>query len=98
MRKDPDFFHLPFIVDYPPDYPIVNFIKQKDKKIRYKHIAATKSSEWEYEKEIRILKDNRDHETSKGNIKFKKEALTEIKFGLKTNPKDIETILKITQV
>jgi hypothetical protein len=49
----------------------------------------------EYEKEIRILKDTQNHGISRGNIKFNKESLVEIKFGLKTNPKDIETIMKI---
>jgi hypothetical protein len=95
ISKDEGFFAFPFIVDYPKEYPRVNFIREKDKRKRYKHMVATKSTEWEYEKEIRILKDTRDHGISRGNIKFNKESLVEIKFGLKTNPKDIETIMKI---
>ena len=96
ISKDHNFFALPFLVEYPIEYPKVNFIREKNTRVRYKHIIATKSVDWKYEEEVRILKDSRDHGKSRGNIKFNKESLIEIKFGLKTNPKDIETLVKIT--
>jgi len=95
ISKDNEFFSLPFVVDYPEFYPKTNFIREENRRIRYKRIIATKSVGWKYEEEIRILKDTRDHGQSRGNIKFNKESLREIKFGHRTNPKDIETIKKI---
>ena len=97
MTKDHNFFSLPFLVDYPQEYPRINFIREKSSRVRYKHIIATKSIDWKYEEEVRILKDTRDHGQSRGNIKFNKESLIEIKFGLRSSPKDIETIRKITE-
>lgn len=95
ISKDNNFFALPFVVDYPNEYPKINFIRERSPRVRYKHIIATKSIDWKYEQEVRIVRDIRDHGNSRGNIKFNKEALVEIKFGLRTNPKDIETIKKI---
>jgi hypothetical protein len=91
ISKDHNFFSLPFLVDYPS----LNFIKERNTRVRYKHIIATKSIDWKYEEEVRIVRDIRDHGNSRGNIKFNKSALIEIKFGLRTNPKDIETIKEI---
>lgn len=97
ITKDYDFFALPFLVDYTEKYPKLNFIREKNSRLKYKHIIATKSIDWEYEEEVRIVRDIRDHGNSRGLIKFNKEALIEIKFGLRTNPKDIETITKIVK-
>lgn len=95
IEKDKDFFWLPYIVEYPDTYPQINFVKEKDIHKRYKHIIAMKSKDWEYEQEIRIVRDKREQKDYRGNIKFKKEALTEIKFGYKTSDKIIEDTKKL---
>lgn len=95
ITKDHNFFALPYLVEYPEKYPTVNFIREKNSRLLYKHIIATKSIDWKYEEEVRVVRDIRDHGNSRGLIKFNKSALVEIKFGLRTNPKDIETITKI---
>jgi hypothetical protein len=94
IEKDKDFFWLPYIVEYPDTYPKINFVKEKDIHKRYKHVLAMKSKDWEYEQEVRIVRDRREQKDFRGNIKFKKEALTEIKFGYKTDNKTIEEIKK----
>lgn len=94
IDKDKDFFWLPYIVEYPDTYPKINFVKEKDIHKRYKHILAMKSKDWEYEQEVRVVRDKREQKEYRGNIKFKKEALTEIKFGYKTDDKTIEETKK----
>jgi len=92
IEKDNDFFWLLYIVEYPDTYPKINFVKDIHK--RYKHVLAMKSKDWEYEQEVRIVRDKREQKDFRGNIKFKKEALREIKFGYKTTDKTIEETKK----
>ena len=93
--KDPDYFKYPYNVEYPKDYPIVNFINEKNPHKRAKHMLATKSQDWVYEEEIRIVKDKQDHPKFRGNIKFKKDCLVSIKFGYKADSNDIKTIKEL---
>lgn len=90
ILKDPEFFAYPFNVEYPPEYPKINFIREKDIHKRYKHILAMKSKDWQYEQEVRIVKDKRDHPTFRENVAFNKSCLIEIKFGYKADIGDIE--------
>lgn len=97
IEKDRDFFWLPYIVEYPDTYPKINFVREKDRHKRYKHILAMKSRDWEYEQEIRVVRDKREQADYRGNIKFKKEALIELKFGYKTDDKVIQEIKKLIE-
>lgn len=90
ILKDADFFAYPFNVEYPPEYPKINFIREKDIHRRYKHVLAMKSKDWEYEQEVRIVKDKRDHPIFRGNVPFNKPCLREIKFGYKADVSDIK--------
>ena len=82
--KQPDFFDRLIKIEYQPEYPFYNFIR--DKKGFQRHRVAIKSIDWEYEQEYRVLK------KEKGLIKFDPKCLVEIMFGLRTEDEDIEII------
>lgn len=85
IRKDPVFFNIPFEVNYQNDYPDINYleiIKNNGKGIA-QNLLATKSIDWLYEEEIRIIKDSPYYKNHRGNIKFLKESLIEVIFGYK---------------
>ncbi|RYY51478.1 MAG: DUF2971 domain-containing protein [Chitinophagaceae bacterium] len=50
---------------------------------------CTKSKDWEYEAEVRFVSDNQS-----GFLPFKKSYLTEVYFGMSTNPLDVQLIDK----
>lgn len=83
FREDLNFFTVPYCVDYPEKYPKVNFINDRRTAKLYRIQFATKSKEWQYEQEIRIIKDER-RPPYKTDVKFKKRALSSIKFGYKS--------------
>lgn len=83
FTKDLDFFDVPYCVEYLERYPKINFIKDWSIIKVFRIQLATKSKEWEYEKEIRIIKVY-DRQPYKQDINFKKEALSSIKFGYKS--------------
>ncbi|MCO4292502.1 DUF2971 domain-containing protein [Solitalea sp. MAHUQ-68] len=95
IEKDMECFNRPFAIEYYKKYPKVNFIKDRYfNGVRYS--LATKSSEWEYEKEVRIIKDISTHRPPlRERIAFNKEALVEIKFGLRASHKEIEKTKKV---
>lgn len=82
LLSDPDLFTLPIKVKYLEEYPEGDFLKEQEEFIF--NMLKSKSTDWEYEREVRIYKQK------KGAIKFKKEALKEVIFGCKTEEKDIE--------
>lgn len=88
ITKDSDFFVTPVVVNYQKKYEQLNYITEQDKIVD--KLISAKSLDWEYEKEIRIIKP-----TSSGLIKFKKEALIEVLFGCKTEDKEIKRIKKL---
>jgi hypothetical protein len=84
MEKDNELFTNPYKVDYPERYPKFNpFSSSKEIQL----ILATKSKDWLYEKEVRVIKEGR-----RGTFKFRPETITEIKFGYKTSDDDIKTV------
>lgn len=96
FREDLNFFTVPYCVEYPEKYPKINFINEKQNSKLYRLQFATKSKEWQYEQEIRIIKDERKP-PYRHDVKFKKEALSSIKFGYKSLEIDqikIKSILK----
>jgi len=89
ILKDPNFFVYPLPVNYSQDYPIYNHLGNRETIV--KDMVLTKSLDWEYEGEIRVLKMNKN-----GLIPFKKESLVEIIFGCNTSPKDIAEIIELS--
>ena len=73
VRACPEFFVYPVKVAYETEYPTFNLGEETDK------IYATKYKKWEYEDEIRILKDN------VGKHKFAPKCLKSVIFGCRAN-------------
>jgi hypothetical protein len=91
VEKDPIFFSIPYKVEYPLEYPKIDpFLNERKNEVQL--IFATKSSEWSYEKEYRIIKSKDNNPQFRGAIAFRPEALTEIKFGYKATEESIKTI------
>lgn len=91
MEKDEQFFNIPYKVAYPATYPKMNpFTDSNGKEVQL--ILATKSQEWEYEKEIRVIKEKDVMKQYRGAIKFNPEALTEIKFGYKISVENVKIL------
>lgn len=86
ILKDPDFFVYPLPINYRDDYPDYNHLG--DKQTLVKDVILSKSNNWNYEQEIRVLKIQK-----KGLIQFNKNALVEIIFGCKTPKIEIEEII-----
>lgn len=96
--KDKNFFENSLYVTYPPEYPSFNFVKDRFTKApgdTVKFHMGTKSRDWEYEKEIRIIHEKEIDDVYRGAVKFKKEALVEVIFGYKTVPTKIEELKKL---
>jgi len=89
IKDDLDFFSPMKSVKYAKDYPQYNYLKQQNDFVEY--MFFTKSKDWEYEGEVRVLK------SKSGNYKFKKTALKELIFGCRTSKKDINKIAKIIE-
>lgn len=87
ITKDPEFFGLTFPVKYSKDYPVFDYLTERNNLAN--KAVLTKSDHWEYEAEIRTL------QKTFGKYPFKKECLTEIIFGCKSDPKEIVEIRKI---
>ena len=91
IEKDLDFFSIPYKVDYLSNYPKINpFNVPENKEVQL--VLATKSNEWAYEQEIRIVKNKDNNPKFRGPIAFNPEALTEIKFGYKCSDEQIRTV------
>ncbi len=90
IEKDADFFKYPLMIRYSSVYPIFNHIKEQQDLVD--KLLQTKSKDWSYEEELRIMKIN-----SSGLFKFKKEALVEIIFGSKSSDDDINRIINIAK-
>lgn len=89
ITKDPNFFALTFSVRYSKDYPVFDYLTER-KQLVHKAVL-TKSDHWKYEAEIRTL------QKTFGKYPFKKECLTEIIFGCKSDPKEIAEIRQIIE-
>lgn len=89
ILKDTDFFVYPLPVNYRDDYPDYNHLGNRQTLVN--DIVLSKSNDWSYEQEIRVLK---IHEN--GLIPFKKNALIEIIFGCKTPKREIDEIISLS--
>lgn len=87
ITKDPDFFSLTFPVKYSNQYPQFDYLMDREQLTT--KAVLTKSEHWSYEDEIRTL------QTTSGLHPFKKESLTELIFGCKSDPSEIKTIRQI---
>lgn len=86
--KDIDFFRLFGIVEYKTDYELLSYAK--DNREELLKLFLTKYTDWEYEKEVRII----DYDKH-GNRKFKKEAIKSIIFGYKASDDEIKEIIHL---
>lgn len=90
VSKDLDFFSILSKVKYSKDFVTYDWAEVYD---NIYDQYTTKSSDWEYEHEIRLLKTN----TIPQDIKFNKTSLVEISFGCKSSPdiiEDLKNLLK----
>lgn len=87
LTKDIFFFSVPIKVEYSLDYPKLKYFESTMEEFFFP-LIATKSKIWEYEDEVRIF-------TDKGFKKFRKEALQNIYFGIRTDEKEIKIIKKL---
>jgi hypothetical protein len=76
LLADADCFMAPFIVKYNDMYPTFNYIRNRLGLAKF--LLETKSIDWKYEEEIRVMK------RGAGFYSFKKDSLVEIIFGAKT--------------
>jgi hypothetical protein len=77
-------------VIYSLNYPVVNVIKGTPEKNAEK-IFLTKSDQWKYEKEWRII----EHDHGSGVYCFEKSTIKELIFGVKTDPEHIDYIKNV---
>lgn len=84
ILEDPDFFVFPMKVNYQPNYPTYNHVKDQSQLVDA--LIKTKSDVWTYEEEVRIVK------LKTGLHKFKKTALIELIFGCKSSDTEIQRI------
>lgn len=85
ILHDRKFFRIPLQVEYPPSYPKFNYIRYKKTKenLLIQFLLGTKSQDWNYESEVRVVKDSIDYPAFRGEIKFDKACLVEVIFGFK---------------
>jgi hypothetical protein len=87
ILEDTEFFSPAKKVIYTEDYPEYNYLKDKNDFVN--HMFFTKSNEWNYEGEVRILKNKKD------NYLFKENSLKELIFGCNVSENDKKTLIKI---
>lgn len=84
MRLDPEFFLTPYTVKYEDSYAELNYFRNREETITRN--LSTKSRDWAYERELRIIKANSQA------WEFKRECLREIYFGCKASATDIAKV------
>ncbi len=100
VNRDKDFFYNPYEVQYPAKYPVFNYFRKTDRTLEGKisglaqHLLATKSKDWEYEEEVRVVRDGLDG-AYRGLIDIRKDALVEVIFGYKTTDLNINLVKNI---
>ncbi len=88
VLQAPNFFLFPLNVIYQSNYPNYNHLQNSSDLVT--SLIRTKSLDWEYEAEVRIVK------MSPGPYKFNKSSLVEIIFGWRTSDSEIKRIQKLT--
>ncbi len=86
ITADPTAFVFPFKVRYKDSYPILNHIRAAEG-VSVREIITTKSKDWEYENEVRVMKFQ-----DTGLHSFKKQALVGVTFGCKASDTFIQEI------
>ena len=87
ILEDTDFFITPLHIVYEKDYPKYNYITNREGIGKF--LLETKSKDWEYEQEVRIMKEG------SGFYKFKKDSLIEITFGVRTTNEERDRIISL---
>jgi len=87
ILEDTNFFSPAKKVIYTKEYPEYDYLTNKNDFVN--QMFFTKSEEWEYEGEVRILKDK------SGNYEFNSNSLKEVIFGCKISDGDKKTLIKI---
>lgn len=86
ILKDTSFFMTPYPVNYVDNYPVFNYIRDDHFKgggYLAKLLVETKSTDWRYEDEIRVMKPDTDvyNPMDHQDFSINKEAIIEISFG-----------------
>lgn len=90
VKHDPHFFASPFRVSYAENYPVYSHITEPQYVVEKGML--TKSIDWTYEREIRVIKDR------VGLISFKKTALTEVILGARISIQNRDRMVKLLSV
>lgn len=95
VLKDPELFTLAKPVNYVNDLPIYNHFKDFNEIID--KVIITKTKEWQYEQEIRIIKGPSEMKAQNHGqaFPFKPEALEKVIFGCKTDKETIDKYMKL---
>ena len=95
VLKDPELFTLAKPVNYVDDLPIYNHFKDSNEILD--RVIFTKTKEWQFEQEIRIIKGPSDMKAQNQGqaFPFKPEALEKVIFGCKTDKKTIDKYMKL---
>ena len=89
ILEDTEFFSPAKKVIYTKDYPEYDYLTDKNDFVN--QMFFTKSKEWEYEGEVRILKNKN------GNYQFSQNSLKEVIFGCKISDGDKKTLTKVLE-
>ena len=94
LIQDFEFFKYAYNVKYPEVYPTVNLIKDRmDRKTSLIQFQlATKSLDWQYENEVRLIRSKNLVDVYRGAVEFKKKSAFRVYFGYKV---DTETISRL---
>lgn len=87
VEEDAKFFSPSKLVRYHVDYPVYDYLAERNEFVN--QMFFTKSNEWEYEEEVRVLK------STKGNYQFKSSALKEVILGCRISDEDKSTLIKV---
>lgn len=95
VLKDASFFMIPYKANYVKNYPVFNYIRDdyfRDSGYLSKLLVETKSLDWLYENEIRVMKPDTDkhNPVDYQDLLIKHEAIVGVIFGCK-----VEDMLKI---
>ena len=92
ISQDTELFkNILYNVEYPTTYPIYNWPNDRGTFKSKRFLVATKSKEWEYEDEIRIIRCD-SNIPFRGEVEFNKNAFVAIKFGYKCAKYDLIAI------
>lgn len=101
LGKDEEISDMLFPVEYSEEYPKLNFIEVYTFG-NFEELYLTKSNEWKYEDEWRIVRtkhftipgEKESDEKNYGKLSFGKEIITEVIFGCKVLDEDISRVIQ----